>query len=82
MRDCKVPECGGRMKFSRVVDCGSFIDKRRDCACGYADRVPAARDCEEIAVQKKAKPSAGVRHVPHNQKILVRMKAEETHVDR
>ena len=76
------PKCGGKMKFSRVVDCGSFIDKRRDCPCGYATAYFCGKRLRRSSrSRKKRKLSAGVRHVPHKLKKPVTMKAEETHAD-
>lgn len=45
----KCPECGGRMKLSRVTRRGSLRCKRRDCtACGHADRILLREEIAKI----------------------------------
>jgi hypothetical protein len=50
------PNCGGRVKFSRIHQVGSSTSKRRDCPkCGHADTVLIQEIYRIVEVAKRAK---------------------------
>ena len=54
------PKCGKRMKFSRVVAHSTFVEKRRDCRCGWSDKVFVREEILKIidVVKRAKKPTA------------------------
>jgi hypothetical protein len=63
------PKCGGRLALSRKQSRGGLIDRRRDCKCGYADRVLVREEITAIIeVAKKLSSSVRVRTRHRTQK--------------
>jgi len=71
----KCAKCGGRVKFSRVRHYDTFDEKRRDCACGWSDKIHV-RIREEvlavIAVAKRTKRVVRLRTLQPPQKKTIR----------
>jgi transcriptional regulator NrdR family protein len=55
-------KCGGKVKFGRVVDHGTFVEKRRDCPqCGHGDKIYVRITEEVLKVIEVAKRSVRKR---------------------